>query len=193
MTLSLYTVHDGTCSRCSKIYIAFLLADVLENHVGSSFCQVRPFFRGQGLHVCLVGRDGATMLSLFTGARLRLSCGRPFLALQASGNSFTTKSVDKNVCVIDSAAPQAPNRQATWSRKQMPRHDAMDGARFETINLERQPKPLAAIKLIEQAPVREVAERVVSCDGGGGPLGHPKIYINLVPAYTNSQSVSSSS
>jgi NADH dehydrogenase (ubiquinone) Fe-S protein 6 len=27
--------------------------------------------------------------------------------------------------------------------------------------------------------VRWRKERVVSCDGGGGPLGHPRIFINL--------------
>lgn len=37
-----------------------------------------------------------------------------------------------------------------------------------------------AIDLIHEVPVKECTERVVACDGGGGPLGHPKIYINLV-------------
>ncbi|XP_046842159.1 NADH dehydrogenase [ubiquinone] iron-sulfur protein 6, mitochondrial-like [Xenia sp. Carnegie-2017] len=36
-----------------------------------------------------------------------------------------------------------------------------------------------AIDLInEEAPI-EVDGRVVWCDGGGGPLGHPKVFINL--------------
>lgn len=29
----------------------------------------------------------------------------------------------------------------------------------------------------------DVEDRVVSCDGGGGALGHPKVYINLVIIY----------
>jgi NADH dehydrogenase (ubiquinone) Fe-S protein 6 len=37
-----------------------------------------------------------------------------------------------------------------------------------------------AIKLIDEVPPEERKERVVFCDGGGGPLGHPKVYINLV-------------
>lgn len=37
-----------------------------------------------------------------------------------------------------------------------------------------------AIKLVAEEPVAEVGVRVVSCDGGGGALGHPKVYINLV-------------
>ncbi|XP_042654166.1 NADH dehydrogenase [ubiquinone] iron-sulfur protein 6, mitochondrial isoform X2 [Tyto alba] len=36
-----------------------------------------------------------------------------------------------------------------------------------------------AIDLIAEQPVSEVESRVVSCDGGGGALGHPKVYINL--------------
>lgn len=37
-----------------------------------------------------------------------------------------------------------------------------------------------AIQLVAEEPVTDVESRVVSCDGGGGALGHPKVYINLV-------------
>uniref|UniRef100_A0A8C9G3H3 Zinc finger CHCC-type domain-containing protein n=1 Tax=Pavo cristatus TaxID=9049 RepID=A0A8C9G3H3_PAVCR len=37
-----------------------------------------------------------------------------------------------------------------------------------------------AIDLIAEQPVSEVESRIISCDGGGGALGHPKVYINLV-------------
>ncbi|XP_051173351.1 NADH dehydrogenase [ubiquinone] iron-sulfur protein 6, mitochondrial [Leptopilina boulardi] len=36
-----------------------------------------------------------------------------------------------------------------------------------------------AIKLIEDVPPMAREDRIVACDGGGGPLGHPKVYINL--------------
>ncbi|KAM6282448.1 NADH dehydrogenase [ubiquinone] iron-sulfur protein 6, mitochondrial isoform 2-T2 [Porphyrio hochstetteri] len=36
-----------------------------------------------------------------------------------------------------------------------------------------------AIDLIAEQPVSEVEQRVIACDGGGGALGHPKVYINL--------------
>lgn len=42
-----------------------------------------------------------------------------------------------------------------------------------------QPAPQAAIELIHKQPVRWTHERMVSCDGGGGPLGHPRVYINV--------------
>ena len=42
-----------------------------------------------------------------------------------------------------------------------------------------QPQPQAAIELIHKQPVRWTKQRVVSCDGGGGPMGHPRIFINV--------------
>ncbi|CAK1360420.1 Lactobacillus shifted protein [Cercospora beticola] len=74
---------------------------------------------------------------------------------------------------------QAPNRAGIWSRSQKPRAEAMVGPRFEQTIMEDQPRPLAAIDLIHKQPVRWTKERVVSCDGGGGPLGHPRIFINV--------------
>ena len=101
---------------------------------------------------------------------------------------------------------QAPNRATVWSRSQQPREKAMVGPRFEQTIMEDQvgeasksdqtplkeaimwaladieefqPRPYAAIELIHKQPVRWTKERVVSCDGGGGPLGHPRIFINV--------------
>ncbi|KAG5884757.1 hypothetical protein JTB14_029238 [Gonioctena quinquepunctata] len=39
--------------------------------------------------------------------------------------------------------------------------------------------PNFAIDLIAEVPPKACKERVVSCDGGSGPTGHPKVYINL--------------
>ncbi|KAF1942297.1 NADH-ubiquinone oxidoreductase [Clathrospora elynae] len=74
---------------------------------------------------------------------------------------------------------QAPNYKGTWSRSQNPRAVAMSGPRFEQSIMEDQPRPYAAIELIHKQPVRWTHDRTVSCDGGGGPLGHPRIFINL--------------
>ncbi|USP72886.1 uncharacterized protein yc1106_00160 [Curvularia clavata] len=73
---------------------------------------------------------------------------------------------------------QAPNYKGIWSRSQNPRAVAMSGPRFEQTIIADQPRPYAAIELIHQQPVRWTHDRVVSCDGGGGPLGHPRIFIN---------------
>ncbi|KAA8894944.1 hypothetical protein FN846DRAFT_367055 [Sphaerosporella brunnea] len=74
---------------------------------------------------------------------------------------------------------QAPNRATTWSKSQRPRALGMTGPRFEQTDLTMQPAPWAAIELIHQQPVRWSEKRVVECNGGGGPAGHPKIYINV--------------
>nr|CAG4641411.1 EOG090X0NBY [Eulimnadia texana] len=50
-------------------------------------------------------------------------------------------------------------------------------ARFE--NNPKQVNTRFAIDLIAQVPPKEVKERIVWCNGGGGALGHPKVYINL--------------
>ncbi|KAF3897375.1 Lactobacillus shifted protein [Trichophyton interdigitale] len=73
---------------------------------------------------------------------------------------------------------QAPNRATTWAKSQQERSKAMAGPRFEQTIIDFQPQPYAAIDLIHKQPVRWTKERVVSCDGGGGPLGHPRIFIN---------------
>nr|CDS33540.1 expressed protein [Hymenolepis microstoma] len=36
-----------------------------------------------------------------------------------------------------------------------------------------------ALELIESVPPKKVTDRIVSCNGGHGALGHPKVYINL--------------
>ncbi|KAI5196771.1 hypothetical protein E4T39_07617 [Aureobasidium subglaciale] len=74
---------------------------------------------------------------------------------------------------------QAPNRKGVWSRSQQAREKAMVGPRFEQMIMYDQPRPLAAIELIHKQPVNWVKERTVKCDGGGGPLGHPRIFINV--------------
>ncbi|KAF2734344.1 hypothetical protein EJ04DRAFT_466863 [Polyplosphaeria fusca] len=90
------------------------------------------------------------------------------------------ESVEKGeeLRVMQAPNRQAPNRKATWSTNQQPREVAMSGPRFEQTIFADQPRPYAAIDLIHKQPVRWVKERIVACDGGGGPLGHPRIFIN---------------
>ncbi|KAI9595348.1 zinc-finger domain-containing protein [Syncephalis fuscata] len=80
---------------------------------------------------------------------------------------------------VKDAAQQAPNRSSLWSKNQRERSVAIDNARFEQTELEAQPRPMAAIDLIAEIPVVQVEGRRAVCDGGGGALGHPKVYINL--------------
>jgi len=53
---------------------------------------------------------------------------------------------------------------------------------YRLVRFESSPKQINsqfAIDLIAKVPPKEAKSRVVSCDGGGGALGHPKVYINL--------------
>lgn len=54
-------------------------------------------------------------------------------------------------------------------------------ARFSVTGLTKETNDRWAIDLIAAVPPKVVTTRKVSCDGGGGALGHPKIFINLDP------------
>jgi len=77
------------------------------------------------------------------------------------------------------ASAQSPNLSKTWSTSQRRRDDAYSEARFEQTALDFQPQPLSAMEMIHSEPIRMVHGRKAVCDGGIGPLGHPKVFINL--------------
>lgn len=76
-------------------------------------------------------------------------------------------------------AEQSPNFPGTWSESQNPREQAMRGPRFEQLNVDLQPQPLSAMEMIQREPIRLTTKRIIECDGGDGPLGHPRVFINL--------------
>jgi len=98
-------------------------------------------------------------------------------------SSTSSPSPPSNITIpsnsAPSPAPQAPNFPTTWSTNQRPRPVAKSNPRFEQTVMELQPNPLSAMELLSKEPVRFVDGRKAVCDGGGGPLGHPKIYLNL--------------
>ncbi|XP_069075820.1 NADH dehydrogenase [ubiquinone] iron-sulfur protein 6, mitochondrial isoform X2 [Pleurodeles waltl] len=57
--------------------------------------------------------------------------------------------------------------------------DADDYRKVRFVARQKEVNEQFAIDLIKEQPVSEVDSRVVSCDGGGGALGHPKVFINL--------------
>ncbi|KAA1139104.1 hypothetical protein PGTUg99_035993 [Puccinia graminis f. sp. tritici] len=91
------------------------------------------------------------------------------------GKSYSTEGET----TIQKSERAPPAKAVTWSANQRPKSQAMTGPRFEQTNLDAQPNPLPAIELIKKEPIRMVSSRVAACDGGGGALGHPKIFINL--------------
>ncbi|XP_020652821.1 NADH dehydrogenase [ubiquinone] iron-sulfur protein 6, mitochondrial [Pogona vitticeps] len=58
-------------------------------------------------------------------------------------------------------------------------YEEYDYRRVRFIARQKEVNENFAIDLIAEEPVSEVETRVISCDGGGGALGHPKVYINL--------------
>jgi len=97
--------------------------------------------------------------------------------------------------LVEYGLEQSPNFPDTWSESQRPKSEAMKGPRFEQTDYRFQPQPLSAMELISNHPIQMSDKRVVSCDGGkywhmnlltisgDGPLGHPRVYINLVCAF----------
>uniref|UniRef100_A0A3Q1G130 NADH dehydrogenase [ubiquinone] iron-sulfur protein 6, mitochondrial n=1 Tax=Acanthochromis polyacanthus TaxID=80966 RepID=A0A3Q1G130_9TELE len=57
--------------------------------------------------------------------------------------------------------------------------DEKDPRRARFVGRQKEVNKNFAIKLVAEEPVTDIGARVVSCDGGGGALGHPKVYINL--------------
>ncbi|KAE9408083.1 hypothetical protein BT96DRAFT_849679 [Gymnopus androsaceus JB14] len=107
---------------------------------------------------------------------------------RAASTSTSTPITSNHIATPTPAGPtpsapvvgtQAPNYPTTWSENQRTRPTGGSGPRFEQTTMELQPNPLSAMALIADEPIRVVEGRKAVCDGGGGPLGHPKIYINL--------------
>ncbi|KAH8889369.1 hypothetical protein GQ53DRAFT_748456 [Thozetella sp. PMI_491] len=112
---------------------------------------------------------------LAVGRRSFSATARQFDSAPGAKSETTPQVVDGQAI---SPAPQAPNRTEVWSRTQRPRAEAMTGPRFEQTDFSLQPQPYAAIELIHQQKVTWTHDRTVACDGGGGPTGHPRIFIN---------------
>ncbi|KAJ7038211.1 zinc-finger domain-containing protein [Mycena alexandri] len=93
--------------------------------------------------------------------------------------SSATPAVPAATPETSPATLQAPNAPSTWSTNQQPRPGPESSPRFEQTAMELQPNPLSAMALINDVPINMVNGRRAVCDGGGGPLGHPKIFINL--------------
>ncbi|KAM9694381.1 NADH dehydrogenase [ubiquinone] iron-sulfur protein 6, mitochondrial [Trichechus inunguis] len=58
-------------------------------------------------------------------------------------------------------------------------YDEKDYRQMRFVGRQKEVNENFAIDLIAEQPVSEVESRVISCDGGGGALGHPRVYINL--------------
>ncbi|XP_053570380.1 NADH dehydrogenase [ubiquinone] iron-sulfur protein 6, mitochondrial [Bombina bombina] len=57
--------------------------------------------------------------------------------------------------------------------------DEKDYRKVRFVGRQKEVNEQFAISLIAEQPVNQAEDRIVSCDGGGGALGHPRVYINL--------------
>ncbi|XP_032904175.1 NADH dehydrogenase [ubiquinone] iron-sulfur protein 6, mitochondrial [Amblyraja radiata] len=102
------------------------------------------------------------------GRRLWLSRSELSAALQAGV---------RRVSGGPSVSLQARERERVTHTGQVYEEDDYRRVRF--LARQKEVNEKFAIDLIAEEPISEVTDRVVSCDGGGGALGHPKVYINL--------------
>uniref|UniRef100_UPI0020225E85 NADH dehydrogenase [ubiquinone] iron-sulfur protein 6, mitochondrial-like n=1 Tax=Myodes glareolus TaxID=447135 RepID=UPI0020225E85 len=58
-------------------------------------------------------------------------------------------------------------------------YDEKDDRTIQFVDRQKEVNENLAIDLIAEQPVNEVDHQIIACDGGGGALGHPKVYINL--------------
>ncbi|XP_044538268.1 NADH dehydrogenase [ubiquinone] iron-sulfur protein 6, mitochondrial-like [Gracilinanus agilis] len=58
-------------------------------------------------------------------------------------------------------------------------YDEDDYRRIRFVGRQKEVNENFAIGLIAEQPECKVESPVISCNGGGGALGHPKVYINL--------------
>jgi len=78
-----------------------------------------------------------------------------------------------------SAAEPKPGADAPTHTGQQWEDNDLRSVRFQVTGQEKQVNPQWSQDLIQEVPIKMVATRLVSCDGGGGALGHPRVYINL--------------
>ncbi|XP_059801129.1 NADH dehydrogenase [ubiquinone] iron-sulfur protein 6, mitochondrial [Hypanus sabinus] len=96
-------------------------------------------------------RAGTRLLAGSPGAGVRLASSTPVAVLQAAERVTHTGQV----------------------------YDEDDYRKIRFIGRQKEVNENFAIDLVAEEPITEVTDRVVSCDGGGGARGHPKVYINL--------------
>merc|ERR1719447_515229 len=78
-----------------------------------------------------------------------------------------------------SSAEPKPGADAPTHTGQSWEDNDLRSVRFSVTGAQKQVNDQWAQDLIQEVPIKMVATRIVGCDGGGGALGHPKVYINL--------------
>ncbi|XP_012225221.2 NADH dehydrogenase [ubiquinone] iron-sulfur protein 6, mitochondrial [Linepithema humile] len=95
----------------------------------------------------------------------------PFIKLCKGNTSITSTITQRTYATVNEGDTQVTHTGQVFEQ------DDYRLVRF--LNRPKEVNNNWAIKLIDEVPPALKKERIVACDGGGGPLGHPKVYINL--------------
>ncbi|KAF9110862.1 hypothetical protein BGX27_005779 [Mortierella sp. AM989] len=174
-----------------SVYARMMQAQMIANFRAEGF----KLYTSIGLGTGKDGKDVESWISIHPVTLHSLNTSAPVMnalkclktpavsSITAARNVIATRALSSTSVVaknIRSDLKQAANRDSTWSESQIEKKLAFQGPRFENTDIDAQPKPRAAIELIAEEPIRLVEGRRARCDGGGGSLGHPQVWINLV-------------
>lgn len=98
-----------------------------------------------------------------------------FLRLLESSRKIQQTNLPSASLIIRTYSNEVPDIETHTGQK----FEDNDYRLVRFIDRPKHVNPNWAVKYIAQAPATPVKGRIVACDGGGGPLGHPKVYINL--------------
>jgi uncharacterized Zn-finger protein len=101
---------------------------------------------------------------------------RASIAFKKTGGKFQVVPADT------SAVPKPRDAEEVYLDEVTHTGQAWDNSDYRLARFEyrdKQVNPNVAAHLVAEIKPVQVASRVVACDGGGGALGHPKVYINL--------------
>ncbi|THK33223.1 NADH dehydrogenase [ubiquinone] iron-sulfur protein 6, mitochondrial [Diachasma alloeum] len=95
-----------------------------------------------------------------------------------------THSVKPTVVSRISRVSVITRLNASWEPRDKITHtgqkfDADDRRLVRFIDRPKEVNDRWAINLIDEVSPTSTEARIICCNGGGGPLGHPKVYINL--------------
>eukprot|EP00079_Xenopus_tropicalis_P013407 XP_002941817.2 PREDICTED: NADH dehydrogenase [ubiquinone] iron-sulfur protein 6, mitochondrial [Xenopus tropicalis] len=105
------------------------------------------------------------------------ACVRGFVWKGATNNNTAIGYLGSNCWRRNYTAKVSVTREKITHTGQV--FDEHDYRKVRFVGRQKEVNEQFAINLIAEQPANESDSRIVSCDGGGGALGHPKVYINL--------------
>ncbi|XP_018582652.2 NADH dehydrogenase [ubiquinone] iron-sulfur protein 6, mitochondrial [Scleropages formosus] len=134
----------------------------------ASSSRTRGFQRGSPALSCLL------LLPVWGSESMALSASARLVSFSGS---FRALLMPLRVSAVRYGVPVSNTGEKITHTGQV--FDENDVRRARFIGRQKEVNENFAINLVDEEPISYVETNVVSCDGGGGALGHPKVYINL--------------